>query len=232
MFTDNQLKLMFTFIKTDEDLFKVKTILNKYSSKFSKSRLIMFIALLNVISRNFTYLDTLDEYNLTFSDLQIKYPSIYKNSKSNLYLKDERNPRNVLSRIYAGKFGNMGFDTEDGYNFRPRGAIKIKGRTKYNIVGKSFKYTDTEMIKYLETPLGALDVSLWLYVNDNYDKYENAIEILKYLGYNILLYENINKNIETYTISEKDTENKTVTENKSVIYNYTNKYTDKKKKKK
>ena len=231
MFTDTQLKLMFTFIKTDEDLAKVKNIINKYSFKFTKARLLMFIALLNVISRNFTYLDTLDEYNLTFTELQNKYPSVYKNSKSVDYLNDERNPKNVLSRIYANKFGNMGFDTKDGYNFRPRGALKIKGRTQYNNIGRNFKYTDTELIKYIENPIGALDISLWIYINNNYSKYENAIEILKYLGYNILLYENVNKNIEKYTEEENNTNTKIYTENKSVTYSYTNNY-DKKKKKK
>lgn len=50
------------------------------------------------------------------------------------------NPRALANTVYAGRMGNGGPESDDGWNFRGRGFIQITGRSNYRTYGRMVGY--------------------------------------------------------------------------------------------
>ena len=60
--------------------------------------------------------------------LIIVFPSLFDAASAQAYANQ---PEKILSRVYAGKFGNGPEDSGDGFKFRGRGFLQITGRDNY-----------------------------------------------------------------------------------------------------
>lgn len=95
-----------------------------------------FVAQLAHESGNFrVYTENL---NYSAQSLAKVFPSRFANSDGTPTEKARmiaRNPKEIANAIYNGRMGNR-VGTDDGWNYRGRGAIQITGRANYKAVGE------------------------------------------------------------------------------------------------
>lgn len=75
-----------------------------------------------------------------------------------------RKPEAIANRVYANRMGNGDEKSGDGWKFKGRGLIQLTGRNNYMAFKKYMGiYTDEDLIRYLETPTGAVMSAGWFF---------------------------------------------------------------------
>ena len=71
------------------------------------------------------------------------------------------NPELIGNTAYAGRRGNGGPESGDGWRFRGRGLFQLTGRDEYTTFGQSVGQTAEQAAAYCETPEGAAASACW-----------------------------------------------------------------------
>lgn len=130
--TEEMIKKINPLAKTD-----VVPFINKYAPKYnitSERRMAAFIATTMVESAN--YIKYVESMNYRAARLLAVFPKTVKNIGTAQRLV-AAGQRGIANFVYGLKNGNRGRDTDDGWNYRGRGAIQITGRTNYQLVSQS-----------------------------------------------------------------------------------------------
>lgn len=78
-----------------------------------------------------------------------------------------KQPEKIANKVYANRIGNGTEASGDGYKFRGRGVFQLTGKANYEQFAKTKNMTLDEVIKYLETPKGALESACWFWKTHN-----------------------------------------------------------------
>lgn len=78
-----------------------------------------------------------------------------------------RNPEKIANKVYASRMGNGPESSGDGWKHRGRGLIQITGKNNYTALAKSLKLSIDDVIKYLETPMGAVESAAWFFAEND-----------------------------------------------------------------
>jgi len=78
-----------------------------------------------------------------------------------------KQPEKIANVVYANRMGNGPTSSGDGYKFRGRGVFQLTGKSNYEQFAKTKNMTLDELVKYLETPKGALESACWFWKTRN-----------------------------------------------------------------
>lgn len=99
-----------------------------------------------------------------------------------------RNPVRIANKIYANKFGNGDEASGDGWKYRGRGFLFLKGKSNYAEFAKSIILDLDETIAYCETNEGLIESALYIWKRDNLNKLcdnDDIVGIIKAIYGNI-----------------------------------------------
>lgn len=74
-----------------------------------------------------------------------------------------RNPEKIANFVYAGRLGNSGELSGDGWKYRGRGAIQITGKYNYTQLSKFLNKTLNDTVSYCETLDGAIESACYFW---------------------------------------------------------------------
>ncbi len=72
-------------------------------------------------------------------------------------------PEALANSVYAGRMGNGGPGSGDGWRFRGRGLIQLTGRAAYAGFAKSMSMTLDDAVEHAATPPGAAESAIWFW---------------------------------------------------------------------
>jgi putative chitinase len=73
----------------------------------------------------------------------------------------EHNPERIANRIYSQDFGNGDEASGDGWKYRGRGTIKLRGKVMYRDFAHSHNMLLEEGLQYILTPAGIIAAAVW-----------------------------------------------------------------------
>lgn len=103
-------------------------------------------------------------------------PSTGKPNQMANYL--HRKPMAIANHVYAGRMGNGGAETNDGYNYRGRGALQISGKTNYLHCGTAL---GIDLIHYpdkLQLPEVSALAAGWFWQANKLDAHDDDLSVL------------------------------------------------------
>jgi putative chitinase len=74
-----------------------------------------------------------------------------------------RQPEKIANRVYAARMGNGDEASGDGWKFCGRGVIQLTGKFNYTKLAESLEMNIDDVVKYLETPEGAVASAGWFW---------------------------------------------------------------------
>jgi putative chitinase len=78
-----------------------------------------------------------------------------------------KQPEKIANKVYANRMGNGAESSGDGYKFRGRGVFQLTGKDNYQSFAKTKNMELDDVVKYLETPKGALESACWFWKKHN-----------------------------------------------------------------
>jgi putative chitinase len=78
-----------------------------------------------------------------------------------------KQPEKIANKVYANRMGNGAESSGDGYKFRGRGVFQLTGKDNYQAFAKTKNMELDDVVKYLETPKGALESACWFWKKNN-----------------------------------------------------------------
>ena len=89
------------------------------------------------------------------------------------------NARRIANMVYAGRMGNRGEDSGDGYRFRGRGAIQLTGYTNYYHAGQALGVDFGKDPDLVSTPKYAALTAGWFWDTHKLNPPADALDYLK-----------------------------------------------------
>lgn len=78
-----------------------------------------------------------------------------------------KQPEKIANKVYANRMGNGAESSGEGYKFRGRGVFQLTGKDNYQNFAKTKGMELDGVVKYLETPKGALESACWFWKKHN-----------------------------------------------------------------
>lgn len=88
-----------------------------------------------------------------------------------------RQPEWIASRVYAGRMGNAGEQTKEGWKYRGRGILQVTGKNNYRACSL-YLFGDTRLLDkpdLLLQPLYAILSAIWFWKVNNLSNYSKDI---------------------------------------------------------
>lgn len=147
------------FPKLDQNLVSfINEAMAKYQINTPK-RMAAFIAQCAHESMSFRRFE--ENLNYSAQGLLTTFHKYFANiSEANQYA---RQPKMIANKVYAFRMGNGGPGTNDGYNYRGRGAIQLTGKDNYQSFAADNNMTLQQAVDYLSTPQGAIVSAGWFW---------------------------------------------------------------------
>lgn len=160
--TAGNINALFPQNKTPKDLADIMNFNFPKYDIVNKQRIAAFLSQAGHESNGFTVMK--ENLNYSADGLRKIFGKYFKDVNPDDYAKK---PEKIANRVYANRMGNGDEASGDGYKFRGRGYIQLTGKDNYTKFGKSLSITNLdEVIKYIETPTGALESALWFWYSN------------------------------------------------------------------
>lgn len=139
----------------------INSICPKYGID-TKERLEMFIAQCSHESNGFTAV--IENLNYSTNALQTVFKKYFNSKQAAVYA---RQPEKIANIVYTNRMGNGPTESGDGWKYRGRGVLQITGKNNYTKFAATMKMSIDDVIKYLETPAGAIESACWFFKTNN-----------------------------------------------------------------
>lgn len=150
-------------------------LLNKYLPLYdisSKDRVVMFLSQCSHESNQFTVMR--ENLNYSADGLLKIFPKYF--NQSNVY-SYARNPKKIASRVYANRMGNGDEESMDGWTHRGFGFVQVTGKSNQTAFALFTKKSIKDILKYIQTTEGALEISLFWWKDNQLNSYADARDI-------------------------------------------------------
>lgn len=119
---------------------------------------------------------TVERLNFTTEELLKNYPNHFvDNTLSKIY---KGKARQIANRIYGRRWGNAGEPKDDGWNYRGRGLLFVRGRDRYLELGKTLSLDLVKQPQLLETEQGSVRAAAWLWNKHTLNTHADRNDVL------------------------------------------------------
>lgn len=135
--------------------------LNKFLPLFeinTNLRTAMFLAQIGFESAFFTVI--INNFYYSAATLMAYFPTYFTPESAKDY---ELQPYKIVEYVYSGRMGNDPAPSPDAWTYRERGLIQLCGKDNYTAFAKFKNMTLDEVVKYLETNDGCVEVACWYF---------------------------------------------------------------------
>lgn len=137
----------------------------------TKARMSMFLAQVGHECMGFTRIS--ENLNYSWQGLRRTFPRYFQSDA--IARQYHRQPEKIANRAYANRMGNGPESSGDGWRYRGRGCIQVTGKNNYQSFGTDFKIaTGSQVIAYLETPMGAAMSAGWYWNKNNLNAFADS----------------------------------------------------------